>query len=114
MEESDEKTIWGLARLNDFSRAGSATNNQWLVIEIMYFIYILYSDSFDRYYVGMSHNVLERLRAHNRGKTKSTKAFIPWGIVHTEEFETRVLARKREKYLKSAAGRRWRKNNLGD
>ncbi|HLV38403.1 GIY-YIG nuclease family protein [Xanthomarina sp.] len=80
----------------------------------MYFTYILYSDTFDRYYVGISHNVQERLKEHNRGKTKSTKAYIPWRIFHVEEFETRVLARTREIYLKTAAGRKWRKNNLGD
>ncbi len=40
-------------------------------------------------------------------------AFCPWEIIHAEIFETRIEARKREKYFKSAAGRRWRKLNLG-
>ena len=61
----------------------------------------------------MSSDVNRRLIEHNRGKTISMKPFIPWEIVHVEEFETGIEARKREKYLKSAAGRRWRKNNLG-
>jgi len=79
----------------------------------MFFVYIIYSVGFDRYYVGLSSNVILRLKAHNSGVVKSTKAFRPWKIVHTELFETRIEARRREKYLKSAAGRRWRKNNLG-
>ncbi len=79
----------------------------------MYFIYILYSKKFDRYYVGMSFNVEDRLKQHNSERVKSTKAFVPWTIIHTEEYKTRIEARKREKYLKSAAGRRWRNNNLG-
>ena len=78
-----------------------------------YFIYIIYSESFDRYYVGLSKDIDSRLKTHNSGKVKSTKAFKPWILVHTEQFETRIEARKREKYFKSSAGRRWRKNNLG-
>ncbi|PWK20413.1 GIY-YIG nuclease family protein [Xanthomarina spongicola] len=80
----------------------------------MYCVYILYSDTYDKYYVGMSHNVQSRLKEHNRGKTKSTKAYTPWRVVHIEKFETRILARNREVYLKTAAGRKWRKSNLGD
>ncbi len=61
----------------------------------------------------MSTDVKQRVNSHNSGKVKSTKAFIPWKLVHLEELKTRIEARTREKYLKSAAGRRWRKNNLG-
>jgi len=79
----------------------------------MYCVYIIYSVDFKRYYVGLSSNVSQRLETHNLGVVKSTKAFCPWKVIHTEIFETRIEARKREKYFKSAAGRRWRKNNLG-
>ncbi len=78
----------------------------------MYFVYIIYSEKFNRYYVGLSANINQRLKSHNLGKVKSTKAFIFWKLIHFEEFGTRIEARNREKYLKSAAGRRWRKNNL--
>ena len=79
----------------------------------MFFVYILYSQSYKRYYIGMSKEVKIRLNSHNNKEVKSTKPYVPWQVVHTEEFSTRQLARDREKYLKSAAGRRWRKNNLG-
>ena len=79
----------------------------------MVFVYVLYSDKFDRYYVGMSTNVNRRLSEHNLRKIKSTKAFSPWKVIYIEEFNTRIEARLREKYLKSAAGRKWRKDNLG-
>jgi len=78
----------------------------------MYFTYIIYSKNFNRYYVGLSSDVSQRLKSHNAGKVKSTKAFTSWKLVYVEKFDTRIEARKREKYLKSAAGRRWRKNNL--
>ncbi len=80
----------------------------------MFSTYILYSIAFDRYYVGMTENIKTRLSYHNSGKVKSTKAFMPWTIKYCENYSTRLEARAREKYLKSAAGRRWRKNNLGD
>ena len=78
----------------------------------MFFVYILYSNKFDRYYVGMTFNLEMRLKAHNSGNVRSTKAYLPWEVIHKEEFVTRIEARQREKYLKSAAGRRWRKNNM--
>ena len=61
----------------------------------------------------MTQNMDQRLQSHNKGLVQSTKAFQPWELLYTEQYETRTLAREREKYLKSAAGRRWRKNNLG-
>lgn len=60
----------------------------------------------------MSADVKRRLIEHNKGKTRSTMNGIPWIVVNEEVFATRIEARKREKYLKSAAGRRWRKQNI--
>ena len=79
---------------------------------LMHFVYVLYSARFDRSYVGMTANISQRLAQHNSGRTKSTKAFIPWKVVHTELYTSRTEARHREIYLKSAAGRRWRKKNI--
>jgi len=41
-----------------------------------------------------------------------TKRYLPWKYIFTERFGNRVEARKREKYLKSATGRRWMSKNL--
>jgi putative endonuclease len=78
----------------------------------MFYVYVLYSDKFDEYYVGLTKDIDRRLMDHNQGKTKSNKAFRPWRVVYKEVFETRTEAREREKYLKSAAGRRWRKQHI--
>jgi putative endonuclease len=78
----------------------------------MYYTYILKGVSFDKYYVGMSQDCTKRLIEHNAGKTTSTKAFVPWEIIYTEQFETREEARAREIYFKTSAGRRWRQKNL--
>jgi len=80
----------------------------------MYFVYILESKKDGSHYVGMSEDAENRLKDHNRGKVKTTKSRSPWHIIYTESFETRAEARKREKYLKSAAGRRFRRQIRGD
>ena len=78
----------------------------------MFFVYILYSKNFDRYYIGMTSDVEKRVKDYNSGRTKSTKPYKPWEVIHKEKFQDRLEARKREKYLKTAAGRRWRNQNI--
>lgn len=75
----------------------------------MYSIYVLRSLETKDEYVGMSQNPHKRLEDHNHGRVKSTRSKRPWEIVHVECFDSRVEARIREKYFKSAAGRRLRK-----
>jgi len=65
-----------------------------------YHVYILYSQSLDRYYVGSSSDIQDRLSRHNGGRSKSTKAGVPWALVYFESFETRALAVKRELDIK--------------
>ena len=68
-------------------------------------VYVLYSKKYDRFYVGFTQDLKRRLKEHNSGKTKSTKAYLPWVVVYTERVKERTQARKREKYLKSGVGR---------
>lgn len=60
----------------------------------------------------MSTNVEERLIAHNAKKSIYTAKYVPWIVIHKESYNTLAEARKREKYLKTAAGRRWMKKNI--
>jgi putative endonuclease len=71
----------------------------------MFYVYVLYSLKFDRIYIGQTNNTSIRLERHNSGKVKSTKAYIPWELVHYEKFATRSEAMKREKELKTHKGR---------
>ncbi len=73
----------------------------------MYFVYVLKGISHDKLYKGIAQDIERRLKEHNSGKTKSTKHGRPWKVVYYESYETRAEARKREKYFKSAAGRRF-------
>ena len=70
----------------------------------MFYVYVLYSEKYDRMYIGMSNDVNRRLKEHNSRQNRSTKAYAPWIVILKEEFGTRTAARKREKYLKSGIG----------
>ena len=71
------------------------------------FVYVLRSERDGRFYVGMTSSIDRRLKEHNLGRTKSTKAYMPWILFFFEEYANRVEARAREKYLKSGYGKQW-------
>jgi putative endonuclease len=78
----------------------------------MFKVYVIYSEAFEKIYVGYSSDLEARLRSHNELATKGwTIKFRPWQLIHSESFLTKVEAMRREKELKSAAGRRfiWKK-----
>jgi putative endonuclease len=72
----------------------------------MFTVYVLYSPGFDKIYIGYSSDINNRFLSHNKLATKGyTIRFRPWVIAHTEEYQTKTEAIKRENYLKSAQGR---------
>lgn len=78
----------------------------------MFYVYILKSEVDSRFYKGLTSNLERRIKEHNFGKNKSTKAYLPWRLVYFEEFDNRIDARKREKYFKSGQGRDYIKINF--
>lgn len=79
----------------------------------MFYAYVLKSKIADYYYKGHCKNLQLRLNQHNNGATQSIKPYLPFEIVYFETFATREEAVVREKYFKSAAGRRFLKLKLG-
>ena len=75
-----------------------------------YYVYAIKSEKDGRIYVGISSNVDRRLEEHNRGKTRSTKGYLPWFLIYMESADDRIAARRREKYLKSGVGKEFLKN----
>ena len=73
----------------------------------MYLLYILYSKSLERYYVGFTNDIERRIKEHNRVKGKYTDVGIPWVIVYSEHFSTKKEAMDREKYIKSKKSKRY-------
>ena len=66
-----------------------------------HYVYILYSEKTNKYYVGSCEDVYVRLQRHNAGSTTSTKSGRPWIVQYTEELENKTQALIREKYIKS-------------
>ena len=54
----------------------------------MFHLYILWSESRKRFYVGHSADLDDRLLRHNEGRSKATKAGGPWQLVHQETYDT--------------------------
>ena len=77
---------------------------------IKYTTYVLQSLVDLKHYAGLSSDVEKRLKMHNAGKVKSTKERRPLILVYQEVANTLAEARKREKYFKSSAGRRFLKS----
>ena len=71
----------------------------------MFVVYVIQSQIDSRLYKGFTNDIANRLKEHNSGKTQSTKAFLPWVLVYSEQVSSRIEAREREKYLKSGIGR---------
>jgi putative endonuclease len=72
-----------------------------------HFLYILYSDSRNRYYIGQTDNVESRLQYHNSGYVLSTKYGRPWKLVFSKSFADRSSAMKEETRLKNAKNRNY-------
>jgi putative endonuclease len=70
-----------------------------------HFLYILYSDSRDRFYIGQTDNIESRLKYHNSGYVLSTKAGRPWKLILVKVFPDRASAMKEEARLKRAKNR---------
>ena len=81
-----------------------------------FWVYILQSETTSKRYVGYTSDLKRRLSEHNApvlGKRRYTrKQDGPWKMIHSEVYETRSEAMKRERFLKSGAGRRWALNTI--
>ncbi len=73
----------------------------------MFFTYILYSPSINKYYIGITENLEWRLERHNMGWGKFTSKGTPWTLVYFETFDTKNEALKREKEIKRKKSRKF-------
>ena len=68
---------------------------------MQYFVYILFSLSKNRYYIGYTSNLEERLIRHNQKAKSFTGSVNDWVIVYREIFLTKEEAIARESKIKS-------------
>ena len=66
----------------------------------MHYLYVLLSLKDHATYIGSTDDLVNRIKEHNAGKTKSLKHRLPMKIIYYEAYQTKTLARKREIELK--------------
>ncbi len=77
-----------------------------------YYVYVLQSKIDGKFYVGYTENLVHRLKEHNSGRVISTMKRKPLKLVYYGFCLNQNDARNREKYLKTAWGKRYIKNRL--
>jgi putative endonuclease len=80
----------------------------------MFLVYALFSEKYQKIYIGYTSDIEQRLLSHNELGTKGyTLRYRPWRLIYTESFLLKSDAMKREKQLKSAKGREFIWNFIG-
>ena len=73
-----------------------------------YVVYILYSKTHDKIYIGFTSDLINRFHSHNElGKKGWTTKYRPWEVIYCEFFEKKSDAMNRESRLKGAKAREW-------
>ena len=68
---------------------------------IMYYLYILYSKSLDKYYIGHTADLEGRLKRHLSNHKGFTGRSSDWKIVYTEAYIEKAEAYNRERQIKA-------------
>lgn len=78
------------------------------------YLYVLRSLADRQFYVGLTRDLPARLRLHNNGRIASTKRRISFELVYREGCLNDSDAAQREKYLKTAWGKRYIKTRAAE
>ena len=77
----------------------------------MFTVYILFSESLNKFYTGQTQDLPRRLLEHNAGKTPFMAAGTPWIIVYTKNVTSRSEAVRLEKFIKKRGAKRFLDDN---
>jgi putative endonuclease len=76
-------------------------------------VYVLYSEKYQKIYIGYTSSLIERYKSHNHLSNKGyTCKFRPWIVVYVEFHNEKEIAIMREKQLKSSRGRDFIKTQI--
>jgi putative endonuclease len=68
---------------------------------MVFFVYIIYSEAHDKFYIGQTNDIEDRIRRHNNGSEKFTSPYLPWLLKCVIEKSTRGDAMILESKLKN-------------
>jgi putative endonuclease len=72
-----------------------------------FYVYIIFSATLDKFYIGCTSNLEKRLIEHNQGISIFTSKASDWILKYSKSFDTRELAMKREKEIKNKKSRKY-------
>ena len=78
----------------------------------MFYTYVLKSAKSGQLYTGSTNDLRKRFNQHNSGKSSYTAKRGPYELIYYEACSNEDDARTRERYLKTAMGKRYLKNRL--
>lgn len=77
----------------------------------MYYVYVL--DNSKQFYIGSTNDLKRRFEEHNNNRSIATKNRGRWKLVYYEASLYKHDALVRERYLKTAWGKRYLKKRIG-
>lgn len=80
----------------------------------MYYVYVFYTKSFDKFYIGYTDNLKQRVTEHKRGKVYTTYRMKDFELVYYEACLSKKDAQIRERRLKTGFGRGYLRKRLQD
>ena len=81
--------------------------------KLMYYVYLLLSKKDGKFYTGSTDDLKRRMAEHGAGYVKSTANRKPLELIYYEACLNEEDTRRRERYLKSGAGKKYLRNRLG-
>jgi putative endonuclease len=79
-----------------------------------YTLYILYSPSKDKFYVGHTGDtIISRLKKHNTNHKGFTGKALDWKIIYTEDYNSKSEAYQREREIKNWKNRKMIEKLIG-
>jgi putative endonuclease len=70
-------------------------------------VYILFSNSIQKYYTGSTQDLQNRLLEHNSAETKSIRNGIPWEVIWQTQVPSRAEAMNLESKIKKRGAKRF-------
>jgi putative endonuclease len=79
----------------------------FIVLNTMFYTYIIYSPTIDQFYIGHCQDLQERLYRHNNSRTLATKKANDWVVVYSKQFDSRKEANYLEMIIKRKKSRKY-------
>ena len=78
-----------------------------LFLSPMFYTYIIYSTTNDKYYIGQCEDLEKRLSDHNNSRSAYTKSGKPWVLKWSKQWDARSEAIAEERRIKKKKSRKY-------